>query len=361
VWHDGQRFRYWQDYGFHTRVWERERFAALLRLWGFVDKVQPSRPLKANAFVCNEACCRSHRLYYDEYPGDVHEGYGDLFNPAEECSAYTYEMSRTAGQNAGFVTDLDHLAALTAADVDTLVLPPLTQVSAGQLEAIRRLHEQGVSLLGFEEVAGLEDLFGVAAAEPLPVHHLRVNPALASNPLATLPCQEEYTEHRACVGKYRATTAAVLLDAEVPVLFVNRTPWGRTALYNIPPTAVRRQDQFNRVAYGRASISPLINESTRRVLRYLSVPAVETSAGKVIGFADTSGRRHLVVSEDAHPFPARAIRPVVTLRGPVPEPDAIRCDREFAVLSRSADTIALGLHLGPDEFAIISLPEAIGP
>ena len=46
VWHGGQGFSYWQDHGFHTRVWERERFEALLRVWGFVDKTRPPPPLE---------------------------------------------------------------------------------------------------------------------------------------------------------------------------------------------------------------------------------------------------------------------------------------------------------------------------
>jgi len=355
VWHDGRGFGYWKDYGFHTRVWERERFEALLKLWGFVSKARPRRPLKANAFVCNEACCRSHRLYYDEYPGDVHEAYGDLFNTAEECSAYCYEMSRTAGQNAGFVTDLGHLRALSAEDIDILVLPPLTAVGVEDLKQVRRLHEQGVSLLGFEEVGGLEDLFGVAEGRPTEVHDIRVNDGLPGNPLASLGHLREYTEHRACVGKYRATTADVLLEAEVPVLLANRTPWGKTALYNIPPTAVRRQDQFNRVAMGRASISPLINGATQRVLCYLSNPVVETSEGKVIGFEDEAGRRHIIVMEDAHPLPARPICPVVTVSLPGLRASDVRCDRAFSVVSSDGRGLRLRLHLGPDEFAVVSI------
>jgi len=355
LWHDGENFNYWRDYGFHTRVWERERFEALLKVWGFVDKTPPKRPLKANAFVCNEDCCRNHRLHYDEYPGNNHEAFGDLFNTAEECSAYSYEMSRAAGQNAGFVTDFDKLSTLSAADIDTLVIPPLTKICGSALNNIRRLHEQGVSLLAFEEVAGLEDLFGVIATDPVQVNNIKVNEKLADNPLAELAGLTEYTEHRACVGKYRATTAEVLLDAEIPVLFINKTKWGKTALYNIPPTAVRRQDQFNRVANGRANISRLINESTQLVLRYLSDPAVESSEGKIIAFEDTRGTRHIIVEEDAHPFPARAIRPILTLNIPNLKAENISSRSAFTIVSKDENKVRLNLSLEPDEFAIISL------
>jgi len=355
MWHDGTKFNYWKDYGFHTRAWERERFEALLKVWGFIDKHPPMRPLKTNAFVCNDDCCRNHKLYYDEYPGDSHEGYGDLFNTAEECSAFSYEMSRTAGQNAGFVTDFDNLSSLTAADIDTLVIPPLTKVSEGTLRIIRRLHEQGVSLLGFEEVAGLEDLFGVTETDPVQVNNIKVNQTLPNNPLHKLCALTEYTEHRACMGKYQATTAQVLLEAEIPVLLTNQTKWGKTALYNIPPTAVRRQDQLNRIAYGRASISKLINESTKLVFRYLSNPTIETTEGKIIAFEDIHGQRHIIIEEDAYPFPAKTIHPILTIAKPGLRVENIACDKAFRMVSSGDNTIRISLTLEPNEFAIISL------
>lgn len=355
VWHDGRRFRYWRDYGFHTRVWERERCAALLQAWGFVVRHPPQIPLKAPAFVCNEACCRNHKLYYDEYPGDNHEDFGDLFNTAEECSAYAYEMSRAAGLNAGFVTDFNGLANLSAAEVDFLALPPLTSVSRETLNHIRRLHEQGVALLGFEEVGGLENLFGVSPGDWGQARNINVNAKLAGNPLSGLAGLTEHTEHRACAGRYRADTAEVLLEAEIPVLFHNRTPWGRTALFNIPPTTVRRQDQFNRVANGRASISPLINESVKLILRHISKPAVTTDAGKIIAFADREGGRHIIVMEDAHPLPARPIRPMITVNLPGLEKAKITCNRDFKIVAGNHGAAEINLTLETDAFAVISL------
>ena len=235
------------------------------------------------------------------------------------------------------------------------MIPPLTKINGDALNNIRRLHKQGVSLLAFEEVAGLEDLFGVAATDPVRAHNIKVNAKLIDNPLSQLAGLTEYTAHRACVGKYKATTAEVLLDAEIPVLFVNQTKWGKTALYNIPPSAVRRQDQFNRVANGRANISRLINESTKLVLRFLSDPAAETSEGKIIAFEDTRGKRHIIVEEDAHPFPARAIRPIVTLNIPNLKVKNIKSGSAFTIVSRNKNKVQLSLSLAPDEFAIINL------
>ena len=355
VWHDGDNFKYWEDHGFETRIWERERYESLLKTWGFVSKAKAAHPLKANAFICNDACCENHKVFYDEYPGGEHEALGDLFNTAEESIAYAYEMSRSAGQNAGFVADFKSLKKLNAADIDTLVLPPLTKVNEKDLAWIRRLHEQGVTLLAFEEVAGLEDLFGVKEDGMKQVNNITVNKNLPTNPLMKMSGLTEYAGHRACRGKYRSDGADVLLEGEIPVLFTNKTRWGKTALFNIPPTTVRREDQFHRVCYGRDSISTLINESTKLVLKYLSNPTVETDAGKIIAFNDTKGDTHIIVEEDAHPFPAATITPLVSIYLPGLKKRNISCDKEFSIVSITEKSAKIRLKLAPDEFAILTL------
>ena len=65
--------------------------------------------------------------------------------------------------------------------------------------------------------ASLEDLFGVEEVEKVRVHNLRAvkgNQAFCDR----LTSFEEYTDHFACEGKYKAKTASVLIDAEIPIL-----------------------------------------------------------------------------------------------------------------------------------------------
>ncbi len=355
VWHDGKEFKYWQDYGFQTRAWERKRYEALLKAWGFIDRVKALEPLKANAFICNETCCINHEVFYDEYAG---EDWGDIFNTAEEAVAYAYEMSRNAGQNAGFIADFDSLESLAADTIDTLVLPPLTKVAPKDLDNIRRLHKQGVALLGFENVNGLEDLFGVKTGKIKQLNNIEVNHNLPENPLLELSGLREYTEHRACKGKYLGAGADILLEGEIPVLFSHKTPWGKTALFNIPPSAVRRQDQSHRICYGRDNISPLINKSVQLVLRHLSRPTVETDAGKLIAFKDIMGDIHIIVEEDAHPCPATTIKPLLTVNIPGLQTRKICCDREFAIVSTTQDAVKLRLKLARDEIAILTIKSA---
>lgn len=358
VWHNGHSFDYWRDYGFHTRVWERERYEAFLKTWSFIDKHSPKRPMKTNAFISNLKCCVNHKLYYDEYKDETHESAGDLINTAEECIAYAYEMSRNAGQNAGFVADFESLKTLKADDIDTLILPPLTHVNDEDVANIRRLHESGVALLAFEEAAGLEDLFGVREVESKSIYNISVNTTIADNPLMSLKNLTEYIEHRACVGKYKAAGAEILLNGEIPVLFTHQTKWGKTALFNIPPTVVRRQDQPNRVAMGRDSISKLVNESTKLVLKYLSDPVVVADAGKIIGFEDANGAFHVIIEEDAHPLPARTIQPLITFNLPELKPNRIHCDKEFIVVKNSGTATSIRLTLEPDEFTILTIGTA---
>lgn len=354
--HDGRGFHYRRDHGFHTRVWERGRYEALLRFWALVKQAPAVRPLRAPAFLCNEECCRRHPFFYDEYSGGGCDSLGDLFNTAEEALPYTYEMSRDAGLAAGFVTDFPALAALDADTTDILVLPPLTAAPPETLAQIRRLHAGGVALLAFEEVGGLEDLFGVEPGQMETVHEISVNHAMPDNPLAGMPVTREYTAHRACRGKYRSAGAGILLDAEVPVLFLHRNGDGvPAALFNVPPTVVRRQDQPHRVGYGRDSISPLINGAMRLLLRRLSRPQAIVDEGKLIAFRDTGDAVRLIVMEDNHPFPAQSIAPLVTINLPGLSPEKISCDRAFSLLDCTPDRARLRLALGPDEFAVVTI------
>jgi len=193
--------------------------------------------------------------------------------PREGRSPIHVIQARLDGQQAGLVTALEHLDRLAPEDAHTLVLPPLYGVAPEELAAIRRLHKQGVALLGFENVSGLEDLFGV---EPSPkaeiVKEIQVSD-VRDNPLMNLPAQREKCENDACLAHYRLAGGIAWLEdngvsgRKIPVLVAHRTNWGRTALFTIPPTLVRRSDLKCLVAYGKESISTLINGATALALR----------------------------------------------------------------------------------------------
>lgn len=67
------------------------------------------------------------------------------------------------------------------------------------------------------------------------------------------------------------------------------------------------------------------------------------------------GGRHLIVAEDAHPLPARAIRPVITINLPDLQAEAVWCDEEFTIVSQDQRGLRLSMRLDRDELAISSL------
>jgi hypothetical protein len=135
---------------------------------------------------------------------------------------------------------------------------------------------------------------------------------------------------------------------------MNRTRWGRTAFYTIPPTVVRRSNA--RIpTYGQESISELVNRATAIVLRRLGRPAVETTAGKILAFRDDRGNAHVIVEEDAWPHPGGPIDPLVTLRLPEARADAVTCDKPFSVVAAGDGALQLRLHLAEHESARIRI------
>lgn len=353
VWFDQGAFSYWADHGFHVRNSTRERYEIILRAWQVVRNHPPKRPLRTTAFASSDACCRAH--------GSRLSTTNRVFNTTEEAPAWAYEMARLDGQPAGVVTRLEAIGQLAARDIDTLVLPPLYAASDEQLAAIRRLHQEGVSLLAFEKVTGLEDLFGVAEADTpaAELRHISVNTGLANNPLAELAGLTEYTETVTDPLRYVSQGARVLLQGEGPVLFHHRTEWGQTALYNLAPTMVRRADLRERFGYGEESISELINRSAQLMLRELGSPQVETTEGKLIAYRDDSDTVVVVVEEDAFPETPGAINPRVTIRLPGTGPEDISCDREFAVVACTGEEAVLRLALKANDCAVITIQAAL--
>ena len=352
VWHGAAGFHYWLDDGFHTRNWKLELYHELLDAWKFVRGHRAVTPLRCTAFVVSMESSLEHpETYRPPVPPDPGS---DVFNAAEECVPFAYDMARRANLQAGFAASMDSLAALDPREVDLLVLPPLRGVPAEQVAAIRRLHAAGVNLLGFESIDGLEDLFGV---ERLPTKKRVAAIRTAHGWDFPERPAEEVCEHGRCQTEIQAVRARVLLDDGngASVLTVNETPTGKAALWAVAPTLVRRDNFCERDVHGRENISALVETATRRVLAWLGDAAVTTSEGKVTGFRDDRGVAHIVVSEDAHPHPAQTIRPLVKIRlSEIPDAE-IRCDRPFQLVASDAGCAAVRLVLEPHECAVISV------
>lgn len=370
VWFGAKGFDFWNDNGFQPKHWGREQFSEFLSAWSVIRRARPKKPLRTTAFVYSQAACRQHPdtleryvpRYYQDGKGPVF--FGDIYNTAEECVAFAYEQSRADGQLAGFIVDLEQIRRLSARDVHTLVLPPLLGLTDTDREMIRKKHAAGINLLAFESVPGLEDLFGVAPLkEPVVLGGIRMHAAAArKKPWLELKDDRETILHALCRSAYRCQGSRIVLDGldhqgrfAAPALVKHLTRWGRTALFTIPPTVVRRESGDAVFSYGKASISRLINQATAYILRELGSPQAETTAGKLIGFWDTTDQARLIVEEDNHPRPARAIEPIVTICLPRLTAKRIRCDRPFEVISVKPACIRLRLSLRPNECAMITV------
>ncbi len=365
VWFAADSFHYWNDNGFQAMAWTAAHYDAVVRTWGILKKHPPAKPLRTTAFAVSRAACLAHPDIFTEtrinpdFEGRLY--YHDVVNTAEENTAFAYEEARQDGQSAGFLLELADIAKLDPADAHTLVVPPLSGISAECQAAIRRLHERGVALIGFEEPGDLADLFGVRRrAKSVRLDAMRVADDREEF-WRTLPAGSETCETPHCIANYEAVDAETIItgmaagDANgenaAPVLVCRRTQWGRAAFFNIPPTMVKRMDLKYLVSYGKESRSPLMNRAMALALRWVGRPAVETTAGKLIAFYDQHGQINVIVMEDAHPALARPIRPVVTIRHPDLDPASIKCDDQWYLVERHPEYLCIGLELLPHDSA----------
>ena len=348
-WHDEDGFHFWRDYGFQACNFDVERYGVLLSSWPVVRDHPPVKPLKATAFISSSECCRKSKSIAGPLEFEDWCYQAGVFKTSEECIAFAYETARESGLQAGFQSSLESLNKLNADDIDLLVLPSLAGATDEDLNNIRKLHKEGVNLLGFEDVTGLEDLFGVEEVEKVRVHNLRAvkgNQAFCDR----LTSFEEYTDHFACEGKYKAKTASVLIDAEIPILLTQTTATGKTALFNVPPTVVRRDQFVQRISYGRQSVSKLINSATAAVIADLSDAAVKTTAGELIAF-EAEGGESVVILENISTD--TAISPRVRIRKRNRNEHIQSCDALYQVLAENDSEISLCLKLEAELTAVI--------
>jgi hypothetical protein len=136
---------------------------------------------------------------------------------------------------------------------------------------------------------------------------------------------------------------------------LNQTPSGKAVLFNIPPTVVRRDSFYERVAYGRNSVSGLMNRAVAMMQRNLGAPAVTTTAGKLVAFEAQNGDYHIIVEEDAFPDEPSQISPLVTIRLLDASKKNISCDKPFDRVFAVGDVVKIRLQLDVHECAVMTI------
>ena len=333
------KFRYWSNYGFQVCRFNREYYENMLHAWRYVVAHKPVRPLKSAAYVFNPLG-----------RGTVHIRMTTIMNHVRETGfeavPFAYEMSRCAGQLAGFQINLDELAKLTPEDTDLLVLPPLTGATAEELAAIRRLHADGVNLLLFEDATGLEDIFGV---KPLDQPKAVVN--LHSTTLLPFSLGE-FCEEPLCKGRYAADGSDILIDAEVPVLLSKRNGSARAVFCNVPATLVRDCQLHQSHSLGRDSISRLVNTATAFVMGEMTGSAASTSEGRIMGFKDEHGDTVLVIQNNDE---NATIHPEVRYVKQSSSEHVADCDKPYNVLEEDDGHIIVRLSIPPEDAAVLTI------
>jgi len=351
AWFDRNGFNFWDDHGYYPKTWDRENYAEMLYAYAFISRLKPAKPLRTSAFVFSRDACFAHPDHYDS-DEDLYVN-GSVVNTAEESVAFAYEQARADGQLAGFLVKMEDVSLLNPADVDTLVIPPLCGVNDEQKAAIRKLHERGVALFGFEDVSGLEDLFGVARGAGTKVHNILPGEHPAAAPHRNMTA---FVGHALCVSRHCRTTATALLKAEgdVPVLTVNDTQWGRTAFFALPPTFVNRSKTLV-PSNGQVCNSDLICAATRLAMRLVGDKEAETSAGALVGFRDSEGAAHLIVEEDRCPEKGQPIRPLVKIKIPGIKAENIVSDKPYEAVAINEREARLRFSLAANESARIKI------
>ena len=345
-------FHYWNDHGYHIRMWEKHHYEDMFRAYRFIRRHSPVRPaVRSVGFVLSLDSCAAHRRDCDDIP-EIAPG-GGIYNTAEEFVPFIYEQRRKQGGSAGFVTRMEDLAGLRGEDVSLLVVPPLDGVPEKYQKELRRLHGEGTSLLGSESPGTLADLFGLnARSAPLEVRKI-----LPCEALACPADLSEVPEQRALFAGWDAAAGATLLlrsETDAPVLSEFASGGPPCAFFHLPPSAVRRAREYF-PSYGAESLSTLVNLAAGAVCRRLERSGVSLSEGSLLDFQDTAGEKHFIISEDHWPEGEKTVFPTLVfhMRGITRE--KIESSVPYETLWEKEDALAISFMLKAHESAIVSI------
>ena len=243
---------------------------------------------------------------------------------------------------------------LSPDDVDFLVLPPLKGVPKKALATIRALHKKGVNLLAFEDVDGLEDLFGVHdTGKDSSV--LKVSAVGDFMAVFDGEHMELCTEPQ-CKGHYDADDCKVLLegttiDSCIPILTVKKNGAAKAALFTVPPQLVRADELHERLGYGRDSISRFIDGSAQTVMGMLAKPEVTVNGGRLIAYHSINGSNVIIVE---NPNKTETVTIDVAISKNASQHKKVSCDQPLFVLGEDNHTLRLRVRLPKEECAVIT-------
>ncbi len=277
-------YHYWTSYGFHRRDHAPDEADKLAKDWKNVILHSPKKPLRTMAMITE---------YYDEedvFNGEILSlhGYTEFSNVSEEGHGYIYDCAREAGLNAPFALKSETLASLSKEECDVLVIPTLKFASDETKKEIRRLYEEGVSLVAVSDVCGLEDIFGVKEN----TQSIFITELCTNN-------ESELIYPNESPFKYEANGAKVIMtaDSTIPVILKNN----KALLINAPISKLGHECFEGREGKTKNNVSELLKETLKKELTSLSSPLV---SGKNVGITlfETKDGRKMLLAIDYSPY-----------------------------------------------------------
>ena len=249
-------YTYWRDFGFMLYpmyVFECEkRYPAIVKDWGDTYNNLPKKPKKGMVFV-----------YDIQKTDDRHDGYNNhsYYNISESGLAYVYQHARENGLPVAFYTDFKGLDKVTKDNCDTLVIPSLKGVSQEIKDKIRKLYDDGVSLIAVSDIKDLEDIFGVKGKR-----------CVKETTSLLLDKKEEFISPVQAEFFYKANGAEVLLKANngLPVILKK----DNAVLLNAPVNQIGRELVKFTFYNGGINISRLLKETLIGALKAIDKATV---------------------------------------------------------------------------------------
>ena len=340
---------WYRDGGFH--YWTDDRILLcnpspsetdnVLGAWREARRHEPVRPVRTFAIVTGTKCCSRHPLKALEVASDG-RSFLDVVNTAEEFPLWAALAVKGNGLPNGFLIRPEELAKLTPDDVHTLILPPLDALTEEERTVVRKLHGLGVNLVASENADGMEDVFGVRKLPaPQAIESIGGEPSLSG----------------AAAASYAAASAETLLadDGGRTVLALKSNGEASAAFYTIAPSLYSRAYVH---IFPRQSGEVLSRSAADLFRRMLPLPEMSLSEGRMSVCRDGTGGLEFCVMEDAQPKPARAIAPVLTLRGDYANA-VLDSSKPCTVLRKDGECLQVAFMLAPRECVTLHVGTSI--
>ncbi len=336
---DEAGFGFWNRFGFQLGLmrFEAERTENFLRAWGNIQSNLPVAPLRSSAYVYSwDSWLANDRSGVVQKGEEQAEGSSiNVLKTATESIPFCAEASADAGVLSGFQLHDGNLEKLIPENVDILFLPPIAGIKPEVLAKIRQLYAAGVSLVTFENVGELADLFGVVdTGKFTPVTQMTGTPGF-------LPEQKEFIADARFGGRYAAAGAEVLISGETPVLFAHSNGKATAYFFNAPPTASivdMLPERFGSI--GRMVMSQLMKLAVAEIHRRSGDAGATTDCGRLIGAKTADGAVLVVSNFERYERPA-----TVTFRKLNADQKLVSCDAPHTILAENEAEITIRVRL----------------